>query len=178
MQTVELAVLDWIQLHLRCDLLDWLMPFISSWSNSGEIWILLAIALLLFHHRKQGLSVASALILDLLSCNLLLKPLVGRVRPCVVNPAVELLVSVPADASFPSGHTAVSFAAVFALYFSKSPLWKPAAVLASIIAFSRLYLYVHWPSDILGGFLLGAAVGWAGAKLIDLAEKKHKNRKA
>ena len=84
----------------------------------------------------------------------------------MVNSAVELLVAVPADASFPSGHTAASFAAVFALYFSGSPLWRPAAVLASLIAFSRLYLYVHWPTDILGGILLGMAVGWLGAKLV------------
>lgn len=68
-------------------------------------------------------------------------------------------------ASFPSGHTAASFAAVFALKASGSPLWKPALLWALLIAFSRLYLYVHWPSDVLGGAVLGAVVGWLGAKL-------------
>lgn len=167
MQEVELAVLDWIQTHLRCGVLDVVMPTVSRLSDHGEIWIVLAVILLCRKgQRRRGLSVGAALLLDLVSCNLLLKPLIGRVRPCVVRGAVELLVAVPADASFPSGHTAASFAAVSALYFSGSPLWKPTAALAGLIAFSRLYLYVHWPTDILGGMLLGLAVGWLGAKIV------------
>lgn len=76
------------------------------------------------------------------------------------------------DASFPSGHTAASFAAVFALKTAGSPLWKPALAAALVIAFSRLYLYVHWPSDVLAGALLGAAVGWAGAKIMEKVLRK------
>ena len=110
--------------------------------------------------------------MDLLCCNMILKPLIGRVRPFAVNPLVELLVAAPLDASFPSGHTAVSFAAVFALKASGSPLWKPALVLASVIAFSRLYLYVHWPTDVLAGMLLGAALG----QLAGLVVKKGMER--
>ena len=91
-----------------------------------------------------------------------LKPLVGRARPFTVQ-AVDLLIAPPTDASFPSGHTAASFAAVFALKASGSPLWKPALAVAVVMAFSRLYLYVHWPSDVLGGVLVGAAAGYAGA---------------
>ena len=113
-----------------------------------------------------------ALILDLICCNIVLKPLVGRIRPFLVNTAVELLTAPPADASFPSGHTAASFAAVFALRASGSPLWKPALVLAAGIAFSRLYLYVHWPTDVLGGILVGAAAGWAGARLADALRRR------
>lgn len=177
MQTIEFAILDWIQAHLRCGFLDAALPFISSWSNHGEVWILLTVLLLVLRRYRQGLSVGAALLLDLVSCNMLLKPLMGRVRPCALNDAVELLIAAPWDASFPSGHTAASFAAVFALYYAKSPLWKIAAVLAVVIAFSRLYLYVHWPSDILGGALLGAAVGWAGAKLVDFGAKKLEARK-
>ena len=166
MQTAEFAVLNLIQ-QLRSEPLDAVMRFISWTGNHGTVWILLAVFLLLLKKQRiHGLSTACGLILDLVSCNLTLKPLIGRVRPFVVNPSVELLVAPPLDASFPSGHTAASFAAVFALYFSGSPLWRPAAVLASLIAFSRLYLYVHWPTDILGGILLGMAVGWLGAKLV------------
>ena len=162
---MELFILDWIQAHLRCGFLDAVLPIISWTANHGEIWILLALALVLRKSsRRQGWTVALALVLDLVCCNLLLKPLIGRVRPFAVNPAVELLVSPPLDASFPSGHTAASFAAVFARRGSGSPLWKPALAVAVLIAFSRLYLYVHWPSDVLGGALLGAFLGWAAAR--------------
>ncbi len=164
MQAAELAVLDWLQAHLRCDFLDAVMPWISRICDHGEIWILLAaVLLLLWKHRWTGMSLSFALILDLICCNIVLKPLVGRIRPFLVNTAVELLTAPPADASFPSGHTAASFAAVFALRASGSPLWKPALVLAAGIAFSRLYLYVHWPTDVLGGIGGGAAAGGAGA---------------
>ena len=108
---------------------------------------------------------AFGLTLDLIACNLVLKPLIGRLRPFVERPDVVLLIPPPGDASFPSGHTAASFAAAFALKASGSPLWKPALLWALLIAFSRLYLYVHWPSDVLGGAVLGAVVGWLGAKL-------------
>lgn len=173
MQAVELAVLDWIQAHLRCGLLDAALPVISWTCDHGELWVLLAAVLLLLKgQRRRGAAVACALALDLVSCNLILKPLIGRVRPFAVNPAVELLAAPPLDASFPSGHTAASFAAVFALRAAGSPLWRPALAAAVVIAFSRLYLYVHWPSDVLGGALLGAAVGWAGAKVVEKAAKK------
>ena len=179
MQAAEFAILDWIQAHLRCGFLDAVLPAISRTANHGELWIILAVILLLIRgQRKYGASVACGLILDLVSCNIILKPLIGRIRPFAVNGLVELLIAAPTDASFPSGHTAASFAAVFALKTAGSPLWKPALAVALVIAFSRLYLYVHWPSDVLGGALLGAAVGWAGAKIVEKAENKIAKRKA
>ena len=163
MQTLELAILDWIQGAFRCGLLDAVLPAVTSWSNHGEIWIVLAALLLLFHKTRWiGISVALGLLIDLISCNLILKPLIARIRPCDVNTAVELLIARPHDFSFPSGHTAVSFAAVGALFASKSRLWIPACILAAVIAFSRLYLYVHWPTDILGGVVVGLASGCLG----------------
>jgi len=177
MQAAEFAVLDWIQANTRCEFLDFWMPAISWTSNHGEIWILLALILLLIKgQRRCGAALGCGLALDYVSCNLLLKPLIGRIRPFVVDPTIELLIEAPLDASFPSGHTAVSFAAVFALKTAGSSLWKPAAVLASLIAFSRMYLYVHWPSDILGGVFVGAAAGWAGAKLVELSVRTSRNR--
>ena len=174
---MEFAILDWIQAHLRCGFLDAVLPVISWTSNHGEIWILLALCLLAAKKsRRQGGTVAVALLMDLLCCNMFLKPLIGRVRPFVVNPAVELLVAAPLDASFPSGHTAVSFAAVFALKASGSPLWKSALVLAGVIAFSRLYLYVHWPTDVLAGILLGAALGYAADLVVKKGLERMKKR--
>ena len=105
----------------------------------------------------------AGLVLEVICCNLVLKPLVARVRPCDVNTAVQLLISRPDDFSFPSGHTGASFAAVSALCCSRSRLWIPSLVLAVLIAFSRLYLYVHYPTDILAGMLLGITSGWLGS---------------
>lgn len=166
MTQLDLAILDWMQLHVRCEFLDRVMPVLTALGNAGIFWILLTVVLLCTkRYRRLGILCACSLVLDLLVCNLTIKPLVDRVRPFAVNTAVELLTAPPLDASFPSGHTAASFAAVFALKASGSRLWKPALVLAAAIAFSRLYLYVHWPSDVLFGAVLGAALGYAGAWL-------------
>lgn len=178
MEALEFAILDWIQQHLRCDFLDTLLPAASWICNHGEVWIVLAAVLLLRKKERWfGVSVAIALILDLICCNLILKPLVDRVRPFAVNTAVELLTTPPLDASFPSGHTAASFAAVFALKASGSRLWKPALVLAVVIAFSRLYLYVHWPSDVFFGAVLGTVLGYVGAWLAGRFRCRLENRK-
>ena len=174
MQAAELAVLDWLQAHLRCDFLDAVMPWISRICDHGEIWILLAAVLLLLRkHRWTGMSLSFALILDLICCNIVLKPLVGRIRPFLVNTAVELLTAPPADASFPSGHTAASFASVTALWLAGKKRWAMAALpLAVLIAFSRMYLCVHFPTDILGGAVLGTACGWLGAWAIKKLEER------
>ena len=172
MQTAELMILDWIQTHFRCEALDTALTFISRLGDHGEIWIVLAAVLLVVRScRRQGAAVSCALILDLVACNILLKTLINRGRPFLLHPELPLLVPPPGDASFPSGHTAASFAVVFALKGCGSPLWKPALALAAAMAFSRLYLYVHWPSDVLGGILLGAAAGWAGAKMMESLPK-------
>lgn len=159
----EFMILDWLQ-SLRTPFLDTFMPLVSSLGNAGIFWIILTLALLLFQKtRKIGVCVALALIFDLLLCNLLIKPLVARPRPFVVNSAIELIIPAPAEYSFPSGHTAVSFAAVTALFLSKQKwLWVPGLVLAVLIAFSRMYLYVHYPTDILGGIFVGIAAGSLG----------------
>ena len=169
MQAMELAILDWVQTNLRCGFLDGVLPAITRLSDHGEIWIVLAAVLLITKkYRWAGVSVALALVLDLILCNGFLKPLIGRIRPYEVNTTIALLVPPPGDASFPSGHTAASFTAVTALWCAGGvPKWLrwPALALAVVIALSRIYLYVHWPTDVLGGAALGAALGWAGAWL-------------
>ncbi|MFR7892956.1 MAG: phosphatase PAP2 family protein [Dysosmobacter sp.] len=113
-------------------------------------------------NQKAGsLRMACGLVLDLLFCNLALKPLIGRMRPFAVSPGVSPADPAPTDASFPSGHTAASFASVAALKTANSRLWKPALALAVVIALSRLYLYAHWPTDILGALpWVFWQVGW------------------
>lgn len=156
----ELIVLDFIQSHLRCNLLDTVMPLITALGDVGAIWICSTVVLLLIPKtRRAGVIMAVSLVLESLCCNVILKPLVARVRPFDVNTAVQLLIARPLDFSFPSGHTGASFAAVSALYFSKNRLWIPSLIIAVLIAFSRLYLYVHYPSDVLAGALIGIMAG-------------------
>lgn len=168
----DVAILNYIQSAVKCDFLDVIMPAITSLGNGGIFWILLALVLLLFPKtRKAGTAVLLGLLLETICCNVVLKPLVARPRPCDVNTAIQLLIPRPADFSFPSGHTGASFAAAAALCFSKNRFRIPALVLAALIGFSRLYLYVHYPTDVLAGIFIGIMAGWCGYALADLAEK-------
>lgn len=177
---LDFQILSWVAEHLRCGFLDAIVPPITYLGEAGAVWILLALTLLLIPKtRKLGLAVAAALVLDLLVCNVLLKPLVARPRPFSYLDAVpDLLIKAPTDWSFPSGHTAASFAASFALLFSKSGkrLWVPAMVLSALIAFTRIYLGVHFPSDVLGGFLVGIFCGFCGAMVSKKALEAFKKR--
>lgn len=132
---MEFMILDAIQ-TLRTPWLDGFMVFVSSLGNKGAVWIALAVVLLAFpKYRRLGAVVACALVLDLVACNLVLKPLVARPRPCDINTALDYLIARPHGWSFPSGHTAASFAAASALWFGKSRLWIPCGILAALIAF-------------------------------------------
>ena len=164
---MELQVLDALQ-TIHNPVLDTLMCAITRLGDVGIFWILLcAVLLILPRTRKSGAILMAALLVDLVICNGILKPLVHRIRPFDVKTGIELLVKRPTDYSFPSGHTAASFASVTALYLAgEKKLWIPALVLAVLIAFSRLYLYVHYPTDVLGGMRIGAISGALGYWLV------------
>lgn len=169
---MELKILDWIQI-IHVSWLDKLMVGITTLGNGGIIWIVSAAALLIIPKmRKAGTAMAVSLALEVLCCNVILKSLIARIRPCDVNAAVHLLIRRPADFSFPSGHTGAAFAAAAALYFGKNKLWIPACVLAVLMGFSRLYLYVHYPSDVLAAAMIGIMLGWFGNFLANGLWKK------
>ena len=173
----EIAILDFIQNNLKTALGDFIMPLISLLGNGGIVWICISVILcLLPKYRKYGITMFIALALDALICNIMLKPLVARMRPFTVNTNINLLISAPKDYSFPSGHTAASFSATFSLFFGKNELWKPAILLSVLIAFSRLYLYVHYPTDILTGVVIGVLVGFLANIIYHTVEGKLKQR--
>jgi undecaprenyl-diphosphatase len=156
----ELGILDWIGRNLQNSFFDGIMPWVSFLGNVGWFWILLALLLLLNKPtRKAGLTMALALVFSLLLANIVLKPLTARIRPFDVNTAVRLLIDAPHDFSFPSGHTQASFAAAAALFHYYKKAGIGALILAALIAFSRLYLYVHYPSDVLAALLFGILLG-------------------
>lgn len=158
-QLVELTILDHIA-RLHSPLLDQLMPAISFLGNSGWIWIAIAILMVLSkRYRRGGWLLTTALVFCLLVGNLTLKPLIARIRPFDVNTLVTLLIAPPTDYSFPSGHSMASFAAAATLWHTDRRLGLAAFFLAALIAFSRLYLYVHYPTDVLGGIVIGLLLG-------------------
>lgn len=172
---MELRFLDFLQ-TIHTPLLDRILAFITSLGNAGIIWIVLAVVLqILPKTRKTGIIVAAALLMDLILCNLILKNLVARVRPYDVNTAIAILIKKPLDFSFPSGHTAASFAAMTALFLAKmKKAWIAALVLAVLIAFSRLYFYVHYPTDVLGGAVVGILSGIIGYAIVEKIDKRRK----
>lgn len=169
---MEFQILDALQ-TIHNPVLDTIMCAITRLGDAGIIWILLCIVLLILPKtRKTGVILMAALLVDLVVCNGILKPLVHRIRPFDVKTGIELLVKRPTDYSFPSGHTAASFTSVMALYLAgEKKIWIPALVLAVLIAFSRLYLYVHYPTDVLGGIAVGAAAGALGYWLVKKVEE-------
>ena len=168
----DLPILDWIAEHLHCGFLNKVMPVITALGNGGIFWIVLALVMMIIpKYRKAGFSMGIALILGLVVCNLTLKPLVARIRPYDYQlehfgKTIALLISTPHDFSFPSGHTIASFEGATALLIHDRKLGIPAMVLAVLVAFSRLYLYVHYPTDVIASIILGVGFAFLGSFIV------------
>ena len=164
---MELPILWWIRDNLTNPFLDTVMPYISSLARHGEFWILLALVLLCFKKtRKAGVAMGVAMACGFLIGNIGLKNIIARIRPYDMV-EVEVLVKHLSDFSFPSGHTLVSFNAAIALHHYHRKWGVAALVLATVIALSRLYLFVHYPTDVVAGFLLALGIALASCRLTD-----------
>ena len=146
-------VLMYIQEHIRCEFLDWIFPNITFLGNAGIFWIILTVILMCFRKtRRAAFCSAFALIGSLLLNNIILKPLVDRVRPYEIYEGLVLIGKKAKDASFPSGHTAASIASAVALSAHLRKRYSiPLIILALMISFSRLYIGIHHPTDVLFG---------------------------
>ena len=154
----ELQILHAIQ-TLHNPLLDGIMVLVSSLGNMGMVWV--AISLLLLFRKKTrecGVMMLFSMLLCLILGNGVLKNAIGRSRPCWIDSSVRLLIDMPKDYSFPSGHTMHGFTAALMIWFYNRRVGAAALILAGLIAFSRLYLFVHYPTDILAGFCIGTAM--------------------
>lgn len=162
----EVPILDWIRENLSNGFLDMVMPVLTKFADAGIGWIAIALVLLFFKRtRPMGITMGIALLAGVLIGNLTLKPLVARIRPYDVNNSISLLIEKPHDYSFPSGHTLASFEAAMAIFLYHRKWGIAALVMAALVAFSRMYLYVHYPSDILAGIILGVIIAFAAHKL-------------
>ncbi len=164
LQSVDAGILLFIQEHMRIEALNGFWKAITSLGNAGWFWIVLGLVLLIPRKtRRVGFIALLSLLVCFLITNVALKNWIARPRPYVTVSAVYPLIERPREYSFPSGHTCASFASAF-IYYRMMPkkYGISAIVLASLIAFSRLYLGVHYPGDVLGGIL----VAWIGSTLV------------
>ncbi len=179
--SVDMQILEWIRENMWCGFLDLVMPIITFLCDGGWMWIAMAVIMLFFSRtRKTGIMMGAALVLGLVICNLVLKPLVARIRPYEIVEGVKelLLIGEQSDRSFPSGHTVASFEGATVLMIRDKRFGIPALVLAVLISFSRLYLYVHYPSDVIAGAILGIINGILGYLIVGIIWKKVTEKKA
>ncbi|MCI8363037.1 MAG: phosphatase PAP2 family protein [Clostridia bacterium] len=160
---------------------DWMTPFwkaVTFLGNAGWFWILLALLLLFWKQtRKTGMAALLALMVGALITNVWIKPAVARPRPYDVVEGLVALLGPQMDYSFPSGHSCAAFAAAMVCWrMLPHKYGLPLLVLAGLLAFSRLYLGVHYPSDVAGGILIGLASGWVACRI--MAFQKHQEKMA
>ena len=170
----EGSILLWIQNNLRSDFLDPIMKAITMLGDKGLIWILITLALLIARRtRKLGVMCAASMVFGLIITNLIIKNWAARIRPYEMVQGLNCIVPLAKDWSFPSGHTTNSLACAWVL-FRKAPkkFGVPALILAILIAFSRLYVGIHYPTDVLGGALIGLASACLAMVLVPRLEKR------
>ncbi|HSN58665.1 MAG TPA: phosphatase PAP2 family protein [Clostridiaceae bacterium] len=165
-----------IQLHNAVSnrFLDAAMPYVSDLGNLGAVWIIFSVILLTNRkYRNIGIMCLAALLLTTVIGEGLLKNIIQRPRPFAQFASIQPLIPEPSSFSFPSGHTGSSFAAATVIARNLKKAAVPALALAAAVAFSRLYLMVHYPTDILGGIILGVACAICAEILV----KKYFSRK-
>lgn len=159
-RSLDHIILFYIQTNLHTPVLDRIMILATAAGDNGLIWILLSLLFLINKKTRHiGITVLIALILSTVLGEGLVKNIIQRPRPYAEFPWVHLLIGESSTYSFPSGHTTSSFAVAYVLsrYFKRfSPvIW----ITAILIAFSRLYLFMHYPSDLAAGVILGLICG-------------------
>ncbi|MDP4179658.1 MAG: phosphatase PAP2 family protein [Bacillota bacterium] len=155
-QNIDEKLLFFIQDHFHNGILDKVMPLVTDLGNWGFLWLTVSIILIISKkYRKIGLMAMASFLLSFLLSENVIKYIVQRPRPFVLFDQYKLLIPKPSNFSFPSSHSTEAFATA-AILFKKSKVTGIVfLVIAALIAFSRLYLFVHFPSDVLGGIITG-----------------------
>ena len=178
MNQFEASILLWIQENLR-GALDGFWIFVTHLGDGGYFWIALAVAFLIFKKtRPVGITMLLSLLINACMTNLTLKDFFGRIRPFNVNPEIVTLIKHPSSFSFPSGHTSGSFSAALVMFHMlPKKIGVPAVVLATMIGFSRMYVGVHYPTDILGGIVVAVIASTLAILIIKKVMEKRLNNK-
>ena len=176
---IDKSILFWIKDNLRNDILTPILKFITNLGHGGMIWILLTLILLFYKPtRKLGIFCIVALIGEYLFCDGLLKHLVRRVRPYDKFPSLQPLVERQSGYSFPSGHSSCAFAVGWTIFRKgDKKIGIPVLILAITIALSRLYVAVHYPSDVLAGILLGITFSYIGEWIVNQITRRWKSHR-
>lgn len=158
---IDFTVLYWIQENLRTEWLDSLCAFLSWAFQLGLPWIFLGVVLFCFKiTRAAGVMLIAAVVVTFFFNELAVKNAVNRERPCTIDPSIPLAIERPTSYSFPSGHTASCFAAVGVLMFTHKKIGIPLILFAVIMGLSRMYLFVHFPTDVIAGAAMGLLMAW------------------
>ncbi len=181
---LDASILLWIQENMRTDLMTTIMKGITRLGDNGTLWIVLTVLFLVLNKtRRVGLTSAVALIITFLTVNLGIKNAVARTRPYEVIDGLINLVEKQHDFSFPSGHSAHAFAVgVVILIMMPKKFGVPIFIISILMAYSRLYIGVHYPSDVIAGALIGTIIAFLSIfivnKLSQLWEKRNKEIEA
>lgn len=175
---MDSSILLWLQNDVRGGILTPIMTVITHLGDKGALWIGLTLVLLVLRKtRRLGVRCAVAIIVGFVVTNLIIKNLVARVRPYELIQGLECIVPKADDWSFPSGHTTNSFACAWVL-FRETPkkCGVPALILAILIAFSRLYVGIHYPTDVLAGIVFGIASACFSLWCVPKLERKFRRQ--
>lgn len=159
--------------NLHTPILDNIMIFTSTLGDAGAVWVALTIILLCIKkYRKCGLHMFIAMLIGVIVGNLILKNAFQRIRPYDIDLITQPLGKVPTDFSFPSGHSMNSVAAAFTIFFYDKRIAIPSMILAIAICFSRMYNFVHYPTDVFGGVILGVICSLLAKLMVDYFYKR------
>ena len=158
----------------RTELLDSFFLIVTKIAGSyGQLWVVVGLVLLIPKKtRWTGIAVLISYVGVYIFGQMILKNLISRPRPCQVDEAFEMLVARPSSSSFPSTHSAWAFAAATAIFMKYKKAATAAFVVAALIAFSRMYMFLHYPTDVLCGMILGILLGIASDKICGLIKRK------
>lgn len=167
-------LLLWIQEHIRMEWLSMVMKFITHLGDAGFVWIVITLCLLIYKgSRREGFLCACSLLLVLLINNIILKNVVARTRPYEMVEGLQRIIEAQSDFSFPSGHTGSSFAAAVVIFLRLPKRYGILAmVLAVLIGLSRLYVGVHYPTDVIAAAIIGTAAAVFVCKFAEYMEVK------